>query len=251
MEAQTALELFKSKDISIHQCFRALCQFEQWVVGAKEQNGEKFPVLNEGPEGHWLLVFSSITAYRNYLVEKQLPIDHPYLTIPGQWLFDNADDKLQGIALDIGTEHTMPIYQKQFEYLGQWSNALAVEKIIAELKFKDTSEHLKAVAKFPRYFLPVTQAKDNMQIILTPDADNRQLAAVFTAQDAGELFIAEAKEGLGEAVSLQECSGSNLFNALQSMPLDGLVFNPSGPTTPVAFGIALLDAIMITNAEKG
>jgi hypothetical protein len=251
MEAHTALELFNSEDISIHQCFRALCQFEHWVVGAKEQNGEVFPVLNDGPDGHWLLVFSSITSYRNYLMEKQLPVEHPYLTIGGQWLFGNADDKIQGIALDVGTEHTMPIYQKQFEYLKQWSDALAVEKIISELKFKDTSEHLKAVAKFPRYFLPVTKTGDNVQIILTPDANNRQLAAVFTAQDAGELFIAEAKEGLGEDVSLQECSGTNLFNALQSMPLDGLVFNPSGPTAPVAFGIALLDAIMIANAEKG
>lgn len=250
MEAHTALELFNSESISIHQCFRVLAQFEHWIVGARNQNDQLFPVLNEGPEGHWLLVFSSITTYRSYLSSKGLPEDHAYITISGRWLFRNAADNLQGIALDIGTDHTMPIYQREFEYLHHWADALAVEQIIIDLKQSDTTELLKAVSKFPRYYLPVTQTESNTQIILTPDANNRQLAAVFTAQDAGELFIEEAKDGLGEDVALQECTGGSLFSALQSMPLDGLVFNPAGPITPQAFGIALLDAIMLANAEK-
>ena len=251
MEAETALIKLKNEEISIHECFRALAQFEHWIVGASEQNGELYPVLNEGPDGHWLLVFSSVVAFQNYLKARKVETAPPYISIKGEWLFRNANsEQLQGIALDIGTEHTMPIYSAQFEHLQQWSQTLAVEYIIAALKKESKPDLLKALAGYPRFFLPVVNSENGNQIILTPDADNRQLAAIFTSEDAGDLFLKQAEADLEGSLQLQECSGSNLFSSLQSMPLDGLVFNPAGPIQPHAFSKALLDAIMLVKAEK-
>ena len=251
MEAETALIKLKNEEISIHECFRALAQYEHWVVGASEQDGELFPVLNEGPDGHWLLVFSSVTAFQNYLKARKLETPPPYISIKGEWLFRNANpEQIQGIALDIGTEHTMPIYSAQFDLLQQWSQTLAVEYIIAALKKESKPELLKALAGYPQFYLPVISDDNGDQIILTPDSENRQLAAIFTSEDAGALFLNQAEEDLEGTLQLQECSGSNLFSSLQSMPLDGLVFNPAGPIQPQAFSKALLDAIMLVKAEK-
>jgi hypothetical protein len=250
MEAQTALEMLKSNTLSVHQCFRALVSFDNWIVAAKEQDGQIFPALNQGPDGHWLLVFSSSTAFKNYLKSQNLPEDFPYMTLQGRWLFSSADEKIQGIALDFQSPHALPIAQDKFLYLNQWSETLAIEDILVGLQSQGKKEHFKAVQQFPRFYLPITKQDGKSQIVLTPDSENRSLAAIFTAQDAGELFIEEAESGLKEEVVLEECTGQNLFSSLQNLMLDGLVFNPAGPIQPQAFGLALLDAIMIATYQK-
>ena len=85
---------------------------------------------------------------------------------------------------------------------------------------------------------PRTDGKTPLKMALADDAggDGRRLAAVFTAQDALQLFILsrESARNSDGLVSVR-LSGRELFGQLaENAEIDGMVINPCGPTPPVA-----------------
>ena len=85
----------------------------------------------------------------------------------------------------------------------------------------------------------VPEGATPLKMALAPDAgdEGRRLAAVFTAEDALQLFVvardANARDSDG-LVSVR-LSGAELFEQIATNgELEGMVFNPFGPTAPVA-----------------
>lgn len=77
-------------------------------------------------------------------------------------------------------------------------------------------------------------ADESLSMALAPDASGgRRLVAVFTAQDALQLFVAAGEPSDHVSMSL---SGLEVFQRLIDAgdELDGIVFNAAGPTQPVA-----------------
>ena len=75
-----------------------------------------------------------------------------------------------------------------------------------------------------------------LKMALAPDegGEGRRLAAIFTAEDALQLFVVARESAAGELVSVR-LSGFELFEQLaSSAELDGVVFNACGPGAPVA-----------------
>lgn len=72
----------------------------------------------------------------------------------------------------------------------------------------------------------------------------RKLAAAFTAVDALQMFVAakERDAGQNEAISVR-LNGMDLFSRLLQGDLDGIVFNPAGPTVPVALAREIAAAV--------
>ena len=94
--------------------------------------------------------------------------------------------------------------------------------------------------------LPLFRTDDETHIVLAPDQDGRQLAAVFTARDAANCYIQAARLQDPElTITLDELDGSRLISNLLALhsdgALDGVVFNCFGPTNPVAFPMTLLE----------
>ena len=89
------------------------------------------------------------------------------------------------------------------------------------------------------FFVLCAQAtgdSDSLRMALVPDVDGgRRLVAAFTTQDALQAFVAAASKP-SEHVSMR-LAGQELFQYLldQGTMLDGVVFNPAGPTQPIAF----------------
>jgi len=84
-------------------------------------------------------------------------------------------------------------------------------------------------------------AAPSMRLALAPDVggEGRKLAAAFTAEDALQHFIA-ARDGAqaDDGLVAVRMSGCELFEKVVSVAgLDGIVFNASGPSRPVALTI--------------
>jgi len=84
-------------------------------------------------------------------------------------------------------------------------------------------------------------AAPSMRLALAPDVggEGRKLAAAFTAEDALQHFIA-ARDGAqaDDGLVAVRMSGCELFEKVVSVDgLDGIVFNASGPSRPVALTI--------------
>jgi hypothetical protein len=68
--------------------------------------------------------------------------------------------------------------------------------------------------------------------VMAPDPRGRKLAAVFVLEDALRAHVAAQRAALdGRDVSFVSRGGEALFAELAGMALDGVVFNPSGPST--------------------
>ena len=82
-------------------------------------------------------------------------------------------------------------------------------------------------------------------MLMAPDTKGRALAAVFTADDAYDAFAPDAKAQAGaDPVQRLQLSGVALFNILQKLQIDGIVFNCAGPVTPVAFAAAFTRVVL-------
>jgi hypothetical protein len=69
-------------------------------------------------------------------------------------------------------------------------------------------------------------------LALAPDNHSRRLAAAFTAQDGLQQFVAARNASDAELIAVR-LSGAELFGQLAEADLDGVVFNPAGPGSPV------------------
>jgi hypothetical protein len=76
------------------------------------------------------------------------------------------------------------------------------------------------------------------------------LAAVFTADDAFDAFLPDDETPSEHGQLLRvTLPGAKLFEQLSTMSIDGVVFNCSGPTKPVAFAKAFLEVVLDAKAD--
>jgi hypothetical protein len=80
----------------------------------------------------------------------------------------------------------------------------------------------ETIKSFGRFYFGFESSGDNKFLALAPDNKGRKLAAIFTAEDAANAFLAEHAAGNVELVAM---NGETLFKSLKTMPLDGMVFN--------------------------
>ena len=102
---------------------------------------------------------------------------------------------------------------------------------------------LSRIGNFADYQLVLIDGK----LATAPDDKNRMLAAVFTSEAARDNYLHELPESVKTALNQKitlSCSGRDLFTRLDAMPLDGIVFNCSGPERAIAFVPALCGQVL-------
>ena len=131
---------------------------------------------------------------------------------------------------------------------------VVVEELLARLYAGvelEVSEPFARLRGFEHYYILCGGAQgavdseelrpSSLRIAFAPDPEGgRSLAAIFTAQDALQLFVvATPARGTDGLVSVR-LSGKELFAMVQQQEgLDGLVFNPAGPGQAIALSCAI------------
>lgn len=220
-----------------HALARALVQQAGWWLPATLTEAGPAPFMLSREDGPWLVAFSSqedLTAWAEEHEAGELSLQ---LTGPG--LVEMLTDDLAGLDLEAGTPEAVHYRSEQFGVLELWAQAVAVESI---LRGNDLPDPWTRVRDYPAYQLLVRQGGSSM--VLAPDDQGRRLAAVCTAPDTLAAFKARIQRELGEEVQARVLAGRPLFELLSRLPLDGIVFNPSGPVPPAALAPAICQLVL-------
>lgn len=138
-----------------------------------------------------------------------------------------------------------PIFygKEHFERFRELAAAIEIEEDLTQLREGSSSDGACVrVRNYPAYTIVVNRIGN--RLVMAPDQKGRALAAVFTSEDACDAFLDEASKQSGTQLEPLTYCGKDLFELLSRMDLTGIVFNCSGPTSPVAFAAAFSQVIL-------
>jgi hypothetical protein len=243
-----------NKTISGFALMRGLVEFSAWEVPISESAaGEALASntmpslqLSKNPDGKiCLLLFTSTDAFQIYRKANAITIKQHFLKTQGRLLFGVPMEGVDQVWIDPLSPHDIYYDAAQLGVLRECVNAIAVEEALVNLRQgKEQPDALQLVRDYQNYTVASTQHDGHPILVMAPDNKGRQLAAVFTADDAFDAFKAEMNVSADSTVRQLQLNGEQLFGMLQRMTLDGFVFNCAGPIKPVAFAQAVAGIVL-------
>jgi hypothetical protein len=244
------IDAWRSKQVSGTALMRGLVSFPEWrlllsesaVAETLASNAPPRFQYNVTPDGKKRLpIFSSDESLKAYLVDSQAEQYH--LKTKGTWVFKLPFEELDEIWIDPAQQEAIFYGKEHFERFRDLAAAIEIEEDITQLREGNSSDGACVrVRSYPAYRVVVNMIGNHL--VMAPDQQGRTLAAVFTSEDACDAFLEEASKQNATQLEPLIYSGQNLFEILSKMDLTGMVFNCSGPTSPVAFAAAFSQVIL-------
>jgi hypothetical protein len=258
-DVAAAIEDWKAQRISGAQLMRRLIAHRTWQVPISAQEAQAVladPTLSRiqysrDKEGITrLYLFSDHSAWNAFRDITESKGEQYFISTTGAWVFQLPFDAVDTLVIDPGTAHEIGYGKEQYARLRELVEAVEVERLLSALRFGTAgSNDALRVAQFSRYLLAVLKTEEGVHLCHAPDKRERQLAAIFTDEDAFELAYDELAATYHHGqIMMMRLSGAQLFEALKPLPLDGLVFNFAGPTQPIAFAPAFAQVMLDTLA---
>jgi hypothetical protein len=258
-----AISEWHNQLISGTTLMRRLVSYDSWMLPVSEAAAAEMAstgaasrlMYSQHPAGvSRLYLFSDGDAFSTYqkVVGEESAGQH-FLTTAGAWVFQLPLDPLDTIEIDPATSWQISYRREQFTRLRSMAHAIDVEQALAALR-AGTAEpgSVAKVRGYEQFSLAVYYLDGKHSLALAPDDRERALAAVFTADDAFDAFLPDdgmpSEHGQLLRVTLP---GAKLFEQLSTMSIDGVVFNCSGPTKPVAFAKAFLEVVLDASRVTG
>ena len=165
-----------------------------------------------------------------------------FLETPGHAAFSFVDEELDFVDINPLSQPEVHYRKEQVPTLKKWAQAVGIEQVLATLD--DSEAAFSRIKHHTPFYLVANQVGDEMSLVMAPDDERRRLAAVFTADDAREAFLAQAVPALRIEPRILALSGQELCEMLADVPLEGIVFNCLGPIRPAAFTAELIRLVL-------
>jgi hypothetical protein len=256
-----AIEDWKAQRIDSSRLMRRLIGHPSWRVPVSTQAVQELLAdpgngriqYSRDEEGITrLYLFSDTAAYTTFRELTGAQGEQFFISTTGEWVFQLPFDQINTLVIDAGTPHEIGYGPAQFTRLRELTEAIEIEHLLSALRFGTAgSGDALRVAQFPHFLLPVLKTEEGVHLCHAPDPRGRQLAAIFTDEDAFELAHAELAGAYHHGqIMMMRLNGAQLFEALKPLPLDGLVFNFAGPMQPIAFAPAFAQVMLDTLAAQ-
>ena len=229
---------------SSHALLRLFLDHADWhVPAARDARGQIALLrLKDGAGRRYLFLCTDRQAYADCLATVGAgALGEHFITTAGDELFANLPDEVDVIRINAYSPPELRYRGDQIPALRQWARAVKVERTLAT-----PQPDLSLVKCFDAFYV-VTQRLEGegRALTLAPDKRGRKLAAVFTAPDTLDAFLRDQGDGgLKFEPQTVRTSGEILFDDLQSLPIDGIVFNCAGPVAPRLFVAGFAKAVM-------
>ncbi len=227
-----------------HALLRLFLDHAGWhVPAARDERGQIALLrLKDGAGQRYLFLCTDRRAYADCsaMVGAGVLGEH-FITIAGDELFANLPDEVNILRVNAYSPPELHYRGDQIPALRQWARAVKVERTLAT-----PQPDLSLVKHFDAFYIVMQQLPDGGRALtLAPDKRGRKLAAVFTAPDTLDAFLRDRGDGgLQFEPQTVRTSGEILFDDLQSLPIDGIVFNCAGPVAPRLFVAGFAKAVM-------
>ena len=224
MTIKETLQSFHNQSIDFYTLMREILAYQNWILAS--QNDQ--PLLLKNDDKTFLLLYSDLDCF-----EKQNGNSIQHITKNGSWIIENLTEPISAAIIDPNEDHAVQLDQKYFPVLNKLRKSKLVEEILQGSDLKPQA--LQQLQQFNHFLIPIIQDSNGVtHITLAPDDQGRKLAAIFTSEDCLQAFVTASKHLLGEDIKIDEISGTQLFQNLSQVPIDGVVFNCNGPVTPRA-----------------
>ena len=239
-DPRQAVALYLKDKLSGTQLLRCLAAYPHWRVPARLEG--LVPVFGNydlGTGERNFLMFSDPQAYM--ACKERLGGE-----VLGEYFIDRVSGvkALSALGEEIAVVNINPFSPEEIHYsqeqiprLRAWAQIVKVEHALETMGTKRPD--FATIKAFAEYFFIM---EETQYIALAPDGRGRKLAALFTAEDALENFLERNASRTG--LKPVPINGEKLFSAIRRMPLEGLVFNCSGPAKPRAFPLAFCDEVL-------
>ncbi|MFQ3582977.1 MAG: SseB family protein [Chloracidobacterium sp.] len=251
-DARTAVREHLAGRITHATLFRSLMTHVDWHVPVHTSPEGEAVVLTfvDAAGERWIKVFTDLSAVEAWVAQEGKELDGQCLVTDGANLFGALDAELAGVEINPGLPEGVHYQRQHIPLLQQWARIIELESALETIDAGETPIGL--LRDYDAYVLVLKRTgADSAQLVLAPDADDRMLAAVFTAEDTLAAFFDQVLASADFEPIPVRVNGEQLFTQLQTLPLDGLVFNCSGPTQPRAFGKRLADYVLSRGDESG
>lgn len=250
-DARTAVREHLAGNLPGASLFRSLTEHNDWHIPARTGTDGDPALVNfvDQTGGRWLKLFTDADAVENWFEKEGAEVADQCIVTSGTQIFSVLEDDLAGIEINPMSEHAIHYVTEHIPVLKHWSRAIRLEQALDTVDVDETP--LGLLKDYDAYVLVLRKTgEESAQLVLAPDEQGRSLAAVFTAEDALDAFfdtvLAEADF---EPIPVR-VGGEQLFAQLNALPLDGIVFNCSGPSFPRAFGKKLAEYVLSSTEEN-
>ncbi len=227
-----------------HALLRLFLDHAGWhVPAARDEDGQIALLrLKDGAGQRYLFLCTDRQAYADCLATVGAEaLGAHFITTAGDALFANLPDEVDVIRVNAYSPPELRYRGDQIPALRQWARAVKVERTLAT-----PQPDLGLVKRFDAFYVVLQRLEgEGRALTLAPDKRGRKLAAVFTAPDALDAFLRDQGDGglKFEPVTVKT-PGHILFDDLQHLPIDGIVFNCAGPVAPRLFVAGFAKAVM-------
>ncbi len=249
-DARTAVREHLAGRLSSAALFRSLMTHSDWHVPVYTSTEGEAAVMTfvDAAGERWIKVFTDLNAVEAWAGQGGGVPDQQCVITDGANLFSALDDTLAGVEINPGLPEGVHYQQQHLPLLRQWARIVELESALETIDTGETPIGL--LRDYDAYVIVLKRTgADTAQLVLAPDADGRLLAAVFTAEDTLAAFFDQVLATADFEPIPVRVNGMQLFGQLQALPLDGLVFNCSGPTQPRAFGKRLAAYVLAADDE--
>ncbi|MEI6231676.1 MAG: hypothetical protein WCT04_01385 [Planctomycetota bacterium] len=239
---RAAIDRFFSKKLTGTQLLRSLAVYRGWQVPARLEN--MVPVYTEFDLGNNVTHFFLFSDKDAYLECKKniggdILGDYFVGNVSGYSAFDTIKDTVDIVNINPYSPQEIHYTREQLHRLKTWAGIVKTEMALETVH--SSMRGYATLRNFDKYWFIM---EDEQFVVLAPDGRGRKLAALFTAEDALDLFMERNPKPNRRAIPI---SGEALFKAIRKMPLEGMVFNCCGPTKPRFFPLAFAAEI----SDKG
>ena len=230
LNPRTAIDRFFNKKLTGTQLLRSLAVYRGCLVPARLEN--LVPIYSEFDLGHGLIhyfLFSDKDAYLECCNKIGTEIVGSYYVgnVAGYSAFDAIKETVNVVNVNPYSAQEIHYAAEQISRLKSWARIVKTE--LAFETVHNSMRGYSTIRNFDRYWFVM---EDEQYVALAPDGRGRKLAALFTSEDALDLFLAQYPKPNRRPVPI---AGEALFTAIRKMPLEGMVFNCCGPMKPKPF----------------
>ncbi len=232
--------------------FRSLMTHADWHVPVRSASADgEAAVLTfvDAAGERWIKIFTDLSAAEAWAEQEGSGLGGQCVVTDGANLFGSLDDELAGVEINPGFPEGIHYQRQHIPLLRQWARIIELESALETVDRGETPIGL--LRDYDAYVLVLKRTgAESAQLVLAPDDNGRALAAVFTAEDTLAAFFDQVLSSADFEPIPVRVTGEQLFAQLQALPLDGLVFNCSGPIPPRAFGKRLADYVLASGDHQ-
>jgi len=225
---------YSQKRVGANEVMRALASHKGWLAPVQifAQAGEQHLLLDRVvlfgmetvlPPGELWVFTDRAAAERAQAAGALLG---PYAAdVAGTELFDKIDPRLQIVRVNphSPTEQGWQFLQGSYELAKLWAQVIALEEGFQNTHGLDYA----AIARFPAFLL--FNGPSGYVITLPNQGGLRNPAAVFTAPDCADAFLARLTDEQRQGLERITVDGMTLIKKLPLQEIDGMYLNAFGP----------------------